>query len=244
MSFSNTHLIVFGETRGTNESPQLIQSVLCEFVNLGIPIRLGVMAEHDQNESLNQLVRSNFSEQQAFDAAPKMWSASDGRGSAAMLKLLRQVALWREENANIELFAFEVASDETFADHTQSRYQTMASIVDGSAEQFDGAVILIASRQQTKLPIESTETHSNNMVELLKARPVISLQMVHDGGEAYGAHSNEFEKRAFGEFEIPENHPRRYSSWSINLEKFGPHYTGAYSTGFITPSPPAFPAEH
>ncbi|MEL6828173.1 MAG: hypothetical protein AAFN91_18145 [Pseudomonadota bacterium] len=229
---------------GTNESQQLVQSILCELVARDVPIRFGVEAERDQSDSLNNLTKSDFTPQKAYAAAPKMWDSHDGRSSEAALRSLVQVSAWRTAGADLEVFAFDFAPSEYPIDLERSRHATMAAMVDQAAKDFEGAVILIAGGYHTPVTRLTMEPQSGSMADMLTVRPVVSLSMAHDGGEAFVTYSKNGSKVTTGILEVLENHQREYSSWTVNLSSHGVHYRGVYSTGFITASPPAFPTEH
>lgn len=132
---SSSHIIMLGEVHGTEEVPRFSESLLCNLVRMDKPVKIGIEASRAQSDGLNALIRagSDFSDEEAYAAAPRMWQSHDGRSSVAMLNLLRRFAGWYEFGADIEVFAFDADPEEYDTDRNRSRHATMAAMVDEAA---------------------------------------------------------------------------------------------------------------
>ena len=240
----STHVLVFGEMHGTREVPLLIESILCDLVQNDIPVRYGIEAYRSQTSDLSELVQAPFSDEDAFEAAPGMWASHDGRSSEAVLSMLHQFSKWNSSGGDIDVFAFDADHTKFIEDVGRSRQATMAAMVDEAAQNFDGAMILVAGGYHTPIVRRTMEPVSGTMSNMVTARPVVSFKMMHDGGAAYVTYSmGGSRETTTGELELSSINVEEMPKWTMKIEPFGVHYRGHYSVGTITPSPPALPAE-
>ncbi|MEM6555919.1 MAG: hypothetical protein AAF642_08600 [Pseudomonadota bacterium] len=240
---SKTHIIALGEMHGTNEVPDFVGAILCDLVASGIPVRFGIEAARSQGDALDSLVQNEFSEAQAYAAAPAMWDSPDGRSSEAVLELFIDISSWRRTGADIGVFAFDFAPSTFPEDIEVGRHAVMASMVDAAAEDFDGAVLLVAGGYHTPIMRRTNEPMSGSMSNLITARPVASFDMRHRGGTAFVTYSMDGSETITGELTLSGIQGADMADWSISFEPLGVHYRGQFSVGAITASPPAFPAE-
>lgn len=178
-----SRIIMFGEMHGTNESPDAVSEFLCELVKQEMPIRFGIEAAHDQGEALNNALTWPIEKQTLTEAAPYMWSVPDGRNSEAVLRLLENIASWRERGADIEVFAF----DSTFTgdDAGVSRSTVMAREVDFATRYYNGAVVVLTGGYHISLNSREHKNPRGSLANQVRERPVLAMDMAHEGGTAY-----------------------------------------------------------
>ncbi|MEO1553133.1 MAG: hypothetical protein AAFR82_04305 [Pseudomonadota bacterium] len=229
---------------GTNEAQKFVGEVLCDLIANETPVRIGFEAARTQSAALNALTEATFSDQQAYEAARQMWDSPDGRSSQAALSLLRRISDWRTSGAEIEVFAFDFAPSAFPSDLERGRHASMAAMVDEAATGFEGAILLVAGNYHTPIVRRTMEPVSGSMSNMITARPVVSLEMAHNGGGAFVTYSMNGGELTTGELTLSKNHAIDIEDWSVRIEPFGVHYRGTYSVGSITASPPAFATEH
>ena len=235
---STSHIVIFGEMHGTNESPAAVTGVLCEIINQQTPIKFGIEAFHDQSEALNEALAWPIDTEILKSAGPNMWRVPDGRSSEAIYRLLEQIALWKSLGAEIEVFAF----DSTFQgdDAALSRANVMSRQVDAAARDFDGAIIVLAGGYHISLNPIGSPYQGGSLASEVRERPVLAIDMAHDGGEAYVTATFYGGDKIIGaSYFKPTNlvggEPNTFVLSSDDPRK------GKYFVGTITPSPPAFP---
>lgn len=233
---SSTHVVMFGEMHGTNESPEAVRGLVCELVKSGLPVKLGVEANADQGAALNQVFSGEAGRDEIFAAAPKMWATPDGRSSEAVLGLLKEIAAWRNAGADIEIFAFDWGS----AQQDMARWKSMAANVDQAAAGFDGAMILYTGGYHTTLNPPAREGKGGSLASGVTTRPAFPVQMMYDGGEAYVTYSVSGSELTTGVLSLSERGYPPETVRTITLDPDDPRQA-LYFTGPITASPPAFP---
>lgn len=235
---ASSRIIMFGEMHGTNESPDAMASFLCELVKNGTPIKFGIEAAHNQGSALNEALTWPIEEQRLTDAAPQMWSVPDGRNSIAVLRLLKKLALWKASGANIEVFAF----DSTFVgdDAGFSRSTVMAREVDTAAREFDGAVVVLTGGYHIRLNPPELQNSGGSLASEVRERPVLAMDMAHEGGTAFVTVSFGGGEPVTGESSFAKNHTEDRDMNSFRVSEIDGR-KGYYFVGAITASPPAFP---
>lgn len=249
LDLADNRVIFLGEMHGTNESPEALQQLACAALERGKPVRIGLEANWPQGVLLDAALTEPFDERAVFRAAPIMWTTLDGRGSAAILGLLRQVAAWRADGFDVSVFAFDAEREEwATGDNSYSpRDATMARHVDRQTEGFDGAVlVLTGSFHAQKQPFDYADGTFTPMASLITARDVLSLEMLHAGGEAWVNAAIENEDGTIvdsvGPLKMDRTAPPGSVSRTIVMKPSKPgDFDGAYITGPITASAPAFP---
>lgn len=235
---AQTHVIMFGELHGTNESAGAIGGFLCELVGADIPVRFGIEAAHDEGQALDAALSWPLDKDAVLVAAPDMWSSPDGRSSEAVLRILSAVALWRSSGADISVFAF----DSTFEgpDTDLSRSSVMAREVDAAMVDFEGAVVLFTGSYHTRLGLLDQPNQVGSLASEVTGRPVLALEMKYNDGQAFVTVSFDGAEPVTGAVDFTGNAPEDAPIGSIELSKEDLR-RGQYYTGPITASPPAFP---
>lgn len=245
LSRASGHVIVLGEMHGTNQSPEAVQQIACAALARGEPVRIGLEAVSYQGASLDAALDQPFDEEATFQAAPLMWTSLDGRGTAAVLNLLKQVGQWRADGHEVSVFAFDAMVKGPFS--PAARDTAMAENVDQALSGFDGvAVLFTGSFHAQKQPFEYAGETFTPMASMIRVRPVLALEMLHGGGEAWVNASIEQEDGtlvdSIGPLKMGPNGPTDSAARTITLTSRTPEsYDGAFFTGPITASPPAFP---
>ncbi|MDJ0919797.1 MAG: hypothetical protein QNI84_01610 [Henriciella sp.] len=240
-SVSETHIIAIGELHGTNEIPDLVAGLVCQLSASGNSVKLGLEAADYQSKALNIVSQAPFTMDAVYSAAPEMWDVPDGRGSEAILSLLKSVAAWRSTDRDIEVFAFD--HNDTDPRPGLTRDETMALNIDDAATGFDGAVIVLSGNYHTRLKAISGLKVTQSMAGNLTARPVVSLDFRHEGGEAFVTISVNGGDPVTGPYEFSASSGERPAPGTFEMTPFGDDYVGLYNVGPITASPPAFPAD-
>lgn len=241
------HVIILDEIHGTNEAPEALQQLACSALERGDPVRIGLEAVWTQGVPLHAALREPFDDTAVFEAAPIMWTTLDGRGSGAILSLLKQVAAWRAEGHDVSVFAFDALGEEWAT--AVIRDDAMARHVDREVAGVDGVVLLLTGGfHARKRTFEFAGDTYTPMASLITVRPAFSLQMMYDGGEAWVNGSIEYEDGTIvdsvGPMTVGRNSLETGAARSIALTNPQPEdFDGSYFTGPITASAPAFPGK-
>lgn len=239
IELSSSHIIMFGEVHGTNETAEAVSGIVCELASRNIPIRFGVEASHDQSKALNAAFTWPLDRGVVLKAAPNMWSVHDGRGSQAVYDLLSSLGKLRSEGHDISIFAFDYTKREAEIEH-QDRYDVMAREVDNATRGFSGAVLLFAGDFHTVLNPPGSDKKGGSLATQVTTRPAIALRMRHLGGEIFAKISFGGKAAISQQVQWPARMPVEAPSKSFDLTP-SPTQSGYYYVGQLTPSPPAFP---
>lgn len=238
-------MIVLGEMHGTEESPEAARQIACAALDRGEKVRIGLEAVWSQGAALDAALGEPFDEEAVFQAAPLMWTTPDGRGTGAVLDLLKQVGQWRADGFDVSVFAFDAMGDEWSS--AAARDTAMAKHVDREISGFNGVALLFTGNfHAQKRPFEFAGETVTPMASMIRVRPVFSLQMHHAGGEAWVNATIEHDDgtivESIGPLQMGPNGRADAVARTIDLTSELPDaYDGSYVTGPITASAPAFP---
>jgi len=238
------HVIIFGEAiHGTNESPDAFYALACHLAERGQAIRLGLEATHTQSAGLETFLSHPDDTGALLNGGNNAWFSHDGRSSEAMLLLLQKLAALRAKGVDVSVFAFDSDQQETMfaANVNIARDAAMARHVNEAVEGFEGAVLLLTGGFHARKEAFSIEgTDFVPMATGITVRPVLSLEMLHAGGSAWMI--GEVDGEPFrGTLALQNRLPSDAPEKAFLLEPERPNYDGAYYTGPITVSLPAFP---
>lgn len=233
-----SRIIMFGELHGTNESPDAVRGLLCELVNSRTPIKFGLEAAHNQGPAIDRALSWPIEDEYLISAAPEMWSVADGRSSVAVLNLLNDLAEWRAEGAEVAVFAF----DSTFEgeDRGIPRSTVMSREVDLATRGFEGAVVLLTGGGHIILNPPERLHEGGSLANEAKERPVLAMEMLHEGGKAFVTASFGGGETTVGALSFQKNHSETGDARIFQLSDDDPRM-GWFFVGPITASPPAFP---
>jgi hypothetical protein len=104
---SDRSLLVVGELHGTNETPDLVASIVKDAL-ADRPVRLGLEMQRSEQPYMDAYVQSagSAADKAAFLKTP-FWKVQDGRSSTAMLRLIDTVRVLREHGARLNVVAME-----------------------------------------------------------------------------------------------------------------------------------------
>jgi len=232
---ATTHVIMFGEVHGTNETADAIGSFLCELIAKKVPVKFGVETSHEQSPALDAAFTWPINRQNVLEAGPDMWPIHDGRSSQAVYDLLSRLLKWRYEGADISIFSYDAGHHEKV-----SRTTAMAREVDKALKGYNGAVVLFAGDFHTVLNAPDSGKIGGSLANEVKERPVIALKMRHLGGEIYARVSFGGAEAVSQKVAWPPRMPVQAPSRSFDLTPTTKQ-SGFFYTGPLTASPPAFP---
>lgn len=170
------------------------------------------------------------------------WSrkVQDGRSSEAMLTLLRQVRSLRAQGSSISVVAIDVGADQRKSGVTrdESMAANLASALESHPQSHLVALLgSVHARRTAGTPYDPTFRPA---VHLLRARPLVSLLMVHTEGEAWVCQGATMQELSCGATHRDANHPPTGSAPIVLLgSSASPAYDGHFFIGAITASPPA-----
>lgn len=250
LAFAESHVVVFGEMHGTNESVEAFAGVVCAALASGSPVKVGLEAEAWQGALLNQALDPPFDEKAVLEAAPAMWSVEDGRSSVAVMGLLRQISGWRAKGLDVSVFTFDAQRDELDGKMRAdvARDVVMARRVNDALSDFVGAAFILAGGSHAiKRSFDFEGERYVPMASALTVRPVLSLKMQFGAGEAWVY--TQFERPGGGfdirggtiELEAMVADESSLRSFELSEDADG-FFSGSYFTGPITASPPAIHA--
>lgn len=116
----------------------------------------------------------------------------------------------------------------------------MAREVDGAAQGFGGAVVVLTGGGHITLNPPERQGQGGSLASEVHERPVLALDMAHEGGTAYVTVSFNGGEPITGESSFLKNHDQIGEPNSFQLSDVDPR-KGYYFVGPITASPPAFP---
>ncbi|MFN4025206.1 MAG: hypothetical protein ACK4MQ_10245 [Hyphomonas sp.] len=245
---ASSHVVILGEAlHGTSESPEALFGLACLLSARRVPVLVGIEAERTFSSELDAFLTHRDAEKLRA-ATPQMWAVHDGRSSQATLLLLQNLGQLRAAGADVSIFAFDAVwpadarEDEDWG--TVTRDAKMAETVDAAVRDFPGAVILLTGGfHARKQAFSFAGTRFVPMATGITARPVLSYEMRHAGGTGWimGEVDGQPVEGAVSLMNLlPEGVPVR--TFVPGHPAGSEDWDGAYYTGPITASPPAFPA--
>lgn len=249
LGYASDHLIVFGEMHGTKESPEAIQQFVCAALEKGFAVRLGLETGREQSGPLDNALAQPFDRALLKEAATEMWSIPDGKGTEAILRLLKQVSVWKSYDLDVSVFTYdgEPADYVNAKNIAKVRDAAMAREIDRQLNGFDEVVVVLTGNfHARKNAFEFADQVFFPMASLITERPVLSLNMRYGPGEAWVNASIQNEdgtiEERIGALAMSGNVGDDPSKRTFELDTSGnEQFNGYYFTGPITASPPAFP---
>ena len=239
-------VLLLGELHGTAQGPAFVGDVVCAAARTGLPVTVGLELPSNEQAAFDRFVASagGPADRAALLSIP-FWAPEypDGRSSEAMLELLERVRALRQAGSELRLVAFAAPASIPYRQHDRAMADTLAKAAPGAAR---GVMVAFAGNIHTRLtrgmPFDTTFAPMGYLLaRRLPERRVVSLNMAHDGGDAWNCHpaSDDPERfvcdaRPFGAQDGP-------AAWSVELGEAGEDdgaYSGRYGVGPITASPP------
>lgn len=173
---------------GTVESPEAMRQFICASLEQGLSVRPGLETGRAQSAPLNNILGQLFDDNLVKETAIELWSSPDGKGTEAVLALLEQVSIWKLNDLDVSVFAYDgQPSDYRNAENiAKARDAAMAKEIDRQLDILDGVVVVLTgSFHAKKRAFKFAEQEFVPMASLITKRPVLSLNMKHGPGEAW-----------------------------------------------------------
>ena len=253
--------LIFGETHGSAESPAATTEFVCAVAEQG-PVLLGIEFWSGGNGGLQAAWSEspqNFREALRREM-PEWRRRLDGVGSVAMFSMLQRLHALKSNGRQIDVVAFNGARDQTqrkkFGDqpgqgpHEAAQAENIR--VATEKDNYRHVVVLVGAFHAAKAPLELDGFEVRPMaMQLGRATDVISLEMVHLGGESWNCQMHKDVVRQPSEPVTDEmiecgahtDGPRgnqRGKGFSLYPDTDN-GFDGQYWLGTITASAPAFP---
>ncbi|RGP39713.1 hypothetical protein BPTFM16_02670 [Altererythrobacter insulae] len=255
-------IFVIGESHGTVEAPTAVAEYVCaasETRAILVAIEFPSTSNDDFQRAW-ELPRSDFADALRSEV-PDWRGREDGVASQAMFDMLVRLHALKETGRDISIVAFNGAKDDAQRDkfahlpgqepHEAAQAENIRTGWEEGA--YHQTVVLVGSLHATKSVIDLNGTKIRPMAnQIASAENVLSLRMVHRGGEHWGCQLRtdieiDPSKQITDDMVICAAHPA--GAWS-NTPTPGYHlgyspdkaaFDGVLSLERITASPPAVP---
>ncbi len=236
---ASSHVILFGEIHGTQEIPQFVDDVACQFVKVGRPVQIAIEHVASDQARIDAYLNSSGDDKAKRALIDSLFwrKALDGRATMAMLGLIEQLRSYKANGASVQIMAMDQPLGAMKKIETKD--ETMASVVDAAVASNPKAITLVLAGN---IHTRRVERHPDFQIDppmgyLLKTRDVLSFDAAFTGGKAstnkappggeiFGA--NVEMKDALG--------PRRFVQSTEPIEG---GYDGTFFVGSISASPHA-----
>lgn len=186
--------LIFGETHGTRQAPELVGSVACALASRGRRVLVGIELESLANAKLQQLwntTAQGFSNRVLKDL-PGFAGRPDGVGSEAMLALLDKLHALSLAGKKIDILAFnpDRTQEKPWAElpaqaaHEAGQAANIAAAA--SKDNYDDVLILVGNAHAQKKPIGSSGVSYEPMaMRLARAARVLTLEEKYASGTTW-----------------------------------------------------------
>lgn len=245
--YLESHIVVFGEFHGSQESPELFSELACHAAKNTSHLLVGVEMDTIHGDTLNLAIKANPDPSDIIEAAKTNWTTHDGRSSDAMLQMILGLSELNSRGGNVSLFAFDqLPSNWSSSVATyNNRAALMAANVDEEVATHSGAVIVLTgSTHARKASFDFDHDTYVPMASLIASKPVLSMGMNHRGGDVWVSMRDANSGQTIGqEIAIP---PSQYTCAAGSIFVLDQQTTengmdGSYCLGELSPSYPAFP---
>jgi hypothetical protein len=183
--------ILFGETHGTRQSPELVGSVACALASKGHRVLVGVELNSSNDAKLQQLWNTpgkGFAAHVLNDL-PGFAAREDGVGSEAMLALLDKLHRLTLAGKKVDVVAFNPsrAQEKPWAKlpgqgaHEAGQAANIAAAA--ARRHYDEILILVGNAHAQKQPVDfSGVSYAPMAMHLASAGPVLTLEEKYASG--------------------------------------------------------------
>ena len=238
------HILLFGEMHGTQEVPAFIADVVCIAAKKRIPVTLGLEIPFEEQAAIDRFLDSgggSAAEARLTEGAFWRPRLQDGRPSVAMLHLIEQVRALRASGYKVRIVAY----DSKPGTPSQERDRVMAQNLAAVAGREPGNLLVVLSGNvHTRLTRgvswnNEYEPMGYLLTKSISSSRVISLNMAHGGGEAWGCRSPSPDSDEVTCAPYSYRPQVGATAWSVKLNVVsGAPFSGTYGVGRITVSPP------
>ncbi len=239
------NVLLFGELHGTQQAPAFIADVVCIAAKKRIPITLGLEIPFEEQAAIDRFLDSSgdaAAEARLTEGA--FWNPAlpDGRSSRAMLQLAEQVRALRAAGAKLRIVAFTGNASLRSQERDRAMAETLASVIKREPK---GLLVVLSGNVHNRLTRGTSfnsayEPMGYLLTKSISSSRVISLDMSHDGGEAWGCRTPSPDSDQVTCAAYPYR-PRAgaTTAWSLTLtDAPDAPFSGTYGIGRITASPP------
>jgi hypothetical protein len=200
--------ILFGETHGTRQSPELVGSVACALASNGDQVLVGVELDSLGNAKLQQLwsTPAQGFAARVLEDLPGFAGRLDGVGSRAMLALLDKLHALTLAGKKVDVVAFNPtkAQEKPWAELPgQGAHEAgqAANIAAAAAQKhYDDILILVGNAHAQKQPVEfSGVTYEPMAMRLASAGSVLTLEEKYASGTMWNCLLKPSSKEKSGE---------------------------------------------
>jgi erythromycin esterase-like protein len=238
------NILLFGELHGTQQAPAFIADVVCRAAKKRILVTLGLEIPFEEQAAIDRFLNSKGGEaDKAQLTEGAFWNPAfpDGRSSLAMLQLVEQVRALRAAGAKLRIVAFTGAASLRSQERDRAMAETLASVIKREPK---GLLVVLSGNIHNRLTRGTSfnpayEPMGYLLTKSISNSRVISLDMSHGGGEAWGCRtpspdSDQVTCAAYS-FRSAVGAPE----WSLKLtDAPDTPFSGTYGVGRITASPP------
>lgn len=186
--------VIFGEVHGTQEAPDFVGRIACGLVAQGKSVLVAV--EHQVSlDSVYQAAWRQPPETFASALLQADWKESrDGKGSVAMLKMLKQLHRLSSQGHAVRLAAFDGERDNVQRRKFSSlpgqgpreAAQAENIRIAADAASYDFVLVLAGNMHASKQPFKRGDTTIEPMaIHLARVGPTVTLDAKYSGGSAW-----------------------------------------------------------
>lgn len=224
-------LVILGEIHGTDQAPAFAAAVACHALREKRPVILALELPQVEQTKLDRYLSSSGSstDRDAF-LESSFWSRSyqDGRTSEAMIELVEAARKLISSKADLTVIYIDRP------EARQNRDQVMADrIIQAAAKSPDSLIITLVGNLHARIT-PGDKWMGSRLLEPMKSRDIISLNLRHSGGSAWICLSGE----PCGVQELGGRGQAGAPQVSLD-DAAGPRYSGWFDVGPISASPPA-----
>lgn len=238
------NILLFGELHGTREAPAFIADVICMAARKRIPVTLGLEIPLDEQTSIDRFLDSSggaAAEARLTEGAFWRPKRQDGRSSIAMLNLIEQVRALRASGYKVRIIAYDSKPGTPGQERDRVMAQNLAAVAGREPRNF---LVVLSGNVHNRLTRGVSWNREYEPLGYLLTKSsgssrIISLNMSHEGGEAWGCRSPSPDSDEVSCAPYSYRPQAEATAWSLKLTGAGGNpFSGTYGVGRITASPP------
>jgi hypothetical protein len=238
------NILLFGELHGTQEAPAFIADVVCIATKKRIPVTLGLEIPLDEQTSIDRFLDSGggaAAEARLTEGAFWRPKRQDGRSSIAMLHLIEQVRALRASGYKVRIIAYDSKPGTPGQERDRVMAQNLAAV---AGREPRNVLVVLSGNIHNRLTRGTSWDKEYEPLGYLLTKAsgssrIISLDMSHEGGEAWGCRSPSPDSDEVSCAPYSYRPQVGATAWSLKLTAAsGAPFSGTYGVGRITTSPP------
>jgi hypothetical protein len=238
------NIMLFGEMHGTQEIPAFIADVVCITARRRIPVTLGLEIPFEEQAAIDRFLDSGggaAAEARLTEGGFWRPKLQDGRPSIAMLRLIGQARALRASGHKVRIVAY----DSKPGTISQERDRVMARNLATVAGREPRSLLVVLSGNVHNRLTRGVSWNSEYepmgylLTKSISSLRIISLNVSHEGGEAWGCRSPSPDSEEVTCAPYSYRLQVGASAWSVELNAApGAPFSGTYGVGRISASPP------